>query len=188
MKKAGKLYKWLKLEKPYKFAMAGFWKSLHLFALALLLFSFHTHPYYVSVTEIEYKPATGELEIACKIFTDDLELALRQTFQEPVDLYNQSQQQKNERLLQQYFEKHLGVTGNNKPMKFSLLGSEIQEEACWSYLLIKNVPKLKSLTVFNNLLYHSRKDQINILHFRVKEKRQSHRLTYPDQTFTFRWD
>lgn len=188
MKMAGKLFKWLVPAQKGAIGTGGLRNILHLLVIGAMLLSFITHPYYVSVTEVEYKPGTGEIEIACKIFTDDLELALRQSFQEQVDLYNQGQKTKNERLLQQYFEKHLGVTGNNKPLKFSLLGSEIQEEACWSYLLIKNVPKLKSLTVFNDLLYHSRKDQINIIHFRVKEHRQSHRLAYPDHTYTYRWD
>ena len=158
-----------------------------LLLLSIFLWSFAAHPYYVSVTEVEYKPATGEIEIACKVFTDDLELALKESFLQQPDLYSKTQKEKNERFLLAYFEKHLSFSANKKQLKYAFVGSEIQEEACWSYLLIKNVPKLKSLTVFNDLLYHSRKDQINIIHFRVKEKRQSHRLTFPDHTYTFYW-
>jgi len=181
------LYKWLN-----EAGSVSFWGGpkpgkAHWFLLGVLFWSFAAHPYYVSVTEVEYKPATGEIEIACKIFTDDLELALKQSFQEQVDLYNPSQKERNERLLSTYLQKHLVLTGNNRKLPLVLVGSEIQEEAYWSYLLVKQVPRLKSLTVNNDLLYHARKDQINIIHFRVKEERRSHRLTYPDDTYTFTW-
>ncbi len=62
-----------------------------LMAIGLWLTAFSLHPYYMSVTEIEYKPAEKEVQVACKIFTDDLEEALKKEFAKKIDIVNPAQ-------------------------------------------------------------------------------------------------
>ncbi len=154
---------------------------------ALLLGSFVMHPYYVSVTEIEYKPADKEVQIAGKLFIDDLESALQNEFALKVAILNAADKKKNEDLLNRFFQKHLKISIDGKPAVFQLIGFDREEEAIWTYMVIKNVKQLKSATVINDLLYSQRQDQINIIHFINNGNRKSHRLTYPDIQFTFSW-
>ena len=155
--------------------------------IGFLLSAFALHPYYMSVTEIEYKPAEKELQIACKIFTDDLEEALKKEFAKKVDVVNPVQKKENEQLLQRYVQKHLKLQLDHKAVALELLGFEEEGEAIWIYLLVKNMAAFKSAVVFNDLLYNYRNEQINIIHFKNIGERKSYRLNYPDNQVTFNW-
>lgn len=176
------LYK--RRKRSTRFAVCGLWL---LAACSLWLTAFSLHPYYVSVTEIEYKPVEKEVQIAGKLFIDDLESALQKEFTTKVEILNAADKKKNEALLNTFFQKHLKISIDGKPAAFQLLGFDREEEAIWTYLVIKNVNRLKTATVFNDLLYAQRQDQINIIHFINNGNRKSHRLTYPDTQVTFSW-
>ncbi|WP_317127875.1 DUF6702 family protein [Lacibacter luteus] len=152
-----------------------------------MLSAFSLHPYYMSVTEIEYKPAEKEVQIACKIFTDDLEEALKREFNKKVDIVNAAQKKENEQLLQRYLQKHLKLQLDNKTLALEFFGFEEEGEAIWIYLLAKNVAAFKSANVFNDVLYSYREDQLNIIHFKNKNERKSYRLNYPNNQVVFNW-
>jgi hypothetical protein len=154
--------------------------------LSTVLFaSFKLHPYFLSVTEIEYQPQEKTIQIASKIFTDDFEDALRKEFNVKIEILSASEKKKNEALINMYFQKHLKLFVNGKQLQFELVGFEKQEEAIWTYLEVKNVSGFKSITVFNDLLYQYRQDQINIIHCKYNNDRKSYRLTYPDKEVSF---
>lgn len=155
--------------------------------IGFLLSAFSLHPYYMSVTEIEYKPAEKELQIACKVFTDDLEDALKKEFAKKVDIVNPAQKKENEQLLQRYLQKHLKLQLDNKAVALEFFGFEEEGEAIWIYMLAKNTAAFKSAVVFNDVLYSYRNEQINIIHFKNKGERKSFRLNYPDNQVTFSW-
>ena len=166
------------------FVVCGLWL---LAVCSLWLTAFSLHPYYVSVTEIEYKPAEKEVQIAGNLFIDDLEYALQKEFTTKVAILNAADKKKNEALLNSFFQKHLKISIDGRPATFQLIGFDREEEAIWTYMVIKNVTQLKTATVMNDLLYSQRQDQINIIHFINNGNRKSHRLTYPDTQFTFSW-
>lgn len=155
--------------------------------IGFLLSAFALHPYYMSVTEIEYKPVEKEVQVACKIFTDDLEDALRKEFTKKVDIVNPAQKKENEQLLQRYLQKHLKLQLDNKAVALEFFGFEEEGEAIWIYLLAKNAAAFKSAVVFNDVLYSYRNEQLNIIHFKNKGERKSYRLNYPDNQVTFNW-
>lgn len=184
MKMAGILYKRLSNSK----GMSFYRLVLILFLSATCLFTaFRLHPYYMSVTELEYQPAEKEVQIAAKIFIDDLEYALSQEYKQKVEILKEADKKKNEVLLTSFFQKHLKLTINGKPVNYTLIGFDREEEAIWSYLVVKDVSPFKTATVFTDLLYGFRQDQINILHFKNGTDRKSKRLTYPDKQVSFSW-
>lgn len=160
---------------------------LLLLVLAPALTGFRAHPYYVSVTELEYKAATRQLEIACKVFTDDLEDALLQATGKKVDLFNKARQAETEQLIATYLAQHLKIRTEGVERSWRFIGSEINADAIWCYLLAADVPPFQQATVMNEVLFLVRKDQVNILHFINQGKRQSYRLANPDHTQQFRW-
>lgn len=149
--------------------------------------SFVTHPYYMSVTELEYKSKEKEIQIACKIFTDDFEDALKQIYGQKIDLNNTGDAAKSKTIVADYLAKHLTLFINNRPLKLEFLGYEQEGETTWSYLAVKNVLPFKKVTVKNDVLYQYRKDQINIIHFTNNGNRKSYRISFPESNHEFIW-
>ncbi len=167
------------------------WSVVHrlslLFAFTLCLTAFSFHPYYMSVTEFEYKPAEKEVQVACKIFTDDLEEALKKEYKRKVDILNASAKKENEQLLNNYLQQHLRLKLDGKAADLKMIGFEQEGEAVWVYLVTNNTSAFKSAAVFNDILYSYREDQLNIIHFKNKAERKSHRFTFPNKEVTLSW-
>lgn len=153
----------------------------------LMLMAFSSHPYYMSVTEFEYKPVEKEMQVSCKIFTDDLEETLKNEYKRKVDVLNAASKKENEQLLNNYLQQHLRLKLDGKPAVLKMIGFEQEGEAIWIYLVTSNTPAFKSAVVFNDLLYSYREDQLNIIHFKNKGERKSHRFTFPNKEVTLSW-
>lgn len=181
---AGNLYK--RQQQTSRFSFYGL--GLILLGICMSgMAAFTLHPYYMSVTELDYKPAEKEIQISSRIFIDDLEYALAEEFKTKVEILKAADKTRNEGLLNLFFQKHLKISVEGKPVAFELIGFDREEEAIWTYLVIKNVKQFKKATVFTDLLYGFRQDQINIIHFKNNQDRLSHRFTFPDNQFTFSW-
>ena len=94
------------------------------------------HPFFVSVTEINHNAGDKNLEISCKIFTDDFEAALTKSTGSKVDLVNPRDSQLVEKQIGAYIKKHLIIKLDNKPVSLEFLGFERENEAVWSYLQV----------------------------------------------------
>jgi hypothetical protein len=189
MKMAAELYKRLRNGKPV--VDSGRWSVVHrlflLLTIGFWLTAFSLHPYYMSVTEFEYKPAEKEVQVACKIFTDDLEEALKKEYKRKVDILHTSAKKENEQLLNRYLQQHLRLQLDGKTAALQMIGFEQEGEAVWIYLVSNNAPAFKTANVFNDLLYSYREDQLNIIHFKNKGERKSHRFTFPDKEVAISW-
>jgi hypothetical protein len=163
------------------------YRLFFLSTIVLWLSAFSFHPYYMSVTEFEYKPAEKEVQVSCKIFTDDLEEALKKENKRKVDILNSAAKKENEQLLNSYLEQHLRLQLDGKPVVLKMIGFEQEGEAVWIYLVTTNTPAFKSAVVFNDLLYSYREDQLNIIHFKNKGERKSHRFTFPNKEVALSW-
>ena len=91
------------------------------------------HPIYVSVTEIEHNAREKNLEISCKIFTDDFETVLRQTYKTQVDLLQPKDKAAMNKLVSDYVQKHLLIMADGKRVPLHFLGYEQDEEGITSY-------------------------------------------------------
>jgi len=137
------------------------------------------HPFYVSVTEINYNKASRSLEIAFKAFTDDLETALKKKFQTPTDLLSLKDRELASRRLAEYIMSRLGIRINDKPVSLKFLGFEQEREAIWSYLEAEPAPEPGKIEIVNSILYDSFDQQIHLVHVMVDGKRKSAKLAYP---------
>ena len=152
--------------------------------LRLFLFlSSAVHPYYVSVTEIEYIPQKRELGVACKFFIDDIEEAIRDAGAGKTDLIK-GDKARNSRLLEDYLKNHLGLTADGKKIDLTFIGYELDQEAIWCFMEAGSINAFNRLNVRGDMLFELRKDQINLFHATVNGIRKSHRLTLPDRTFS----
>ncbi len=142
-----------------------------------------THPFYVSVTELEYNSKSGEIGIATRLFPDDLEETLRLFSNKKCDLTG-GEKEKNGEVLNAYFSRHMQVEVNGKRATMKFLGYEIEKESVWIYFSVQKVHAVKNITLSTDILYEYRPEQTNIVHLKLEEKRTSHRLNAPSTKVT----
>jgi hypothetical protein len=146
-----------------------------------------THPYYISVVEINHNEKDKTLEISCKIFTNDFETTLEKNYKTKVNLVKPKDKAAMDKLINDYIKKHLSFKTDGRSADFFYLGFEKEDEAIYSFFQIDNVPALKKIEITNSILHDFSDQQINIIHCMVAGKRQSTKLDYPDTqaSFTF---
>ncbi len=147
--------------------------------LSLIISNVSTHPIYVSVIEVEHNAKGKTLEISCKLFTDDLEKVLRTTYKIPVDLINPKDKPAMDRLINDYVQKHFKVSADNRLLALKYLGFEQVEEGIYSYFEAENIAAVKNITIFNDLLYEYKQEQMGLLHITVNGTRKSTKLVNP---------
>lgn len=143
------------------------------------------HPFYVSVTEISHNRQSQSLEITCKIFADDLEDILKKNYKTTVNLTAAAQQEQNDRLVNDYFTRHLALAADGRPVKLSFVGFEKDSESAYCYFEVPGIASLKKLDVSISILQDLTPEQINIMHVTVNGNRKSYKLNYPHKEASF---
>ncbi|WP_242922852.1 DUF6702 family protein [Pontibacter liquoris] len=162
------------------------YKSLVLSLLLVLLgtgASF-AHNYHTSITDIKYNPRTQSLEVAVKVFTDDLENAISRRTKQEVH-YSKSEKLKQD--LTAYLHSTLVfAVDKSAPLKYTLLGSEEEDNAVWLYVEVPvKQAALPRLHVKNTVLMETFPDQMNIVNVSYKGKTESALLQQDEQEKTF---
>lgn len=172
------LYKWL-----FTFFVAGIISTTTIHSNK----NVPVHPFFISVTEISHNAADKNIEISCKIFTDDLETALAKSNGTKIDLSNPGNKQAAEKQITAYLKKHLVIKLDSKAVALEFVGFERENEAIWSYLQVPNTVSPKKIEIMNDLLYEAFSEQINLMHVSVGGNRKSIKLNYPDATASFQF-
>jgi hypothetical protein len=152
-------------------------QTLKSFAFAGILFvflSFSTvHPFYVSITDMYYKKDESAIQIAQRIFWDDLEVALAGSFGVQVDFLANKPEGKLDDMIEQYLLKHNSVVIDGHRQNIEYLGYEIEDDVAWFYMIAKNVSKPRSVRLRNSVLTDFFPDQKNIINFYLGDKPKS---------------
>ncbi len=143
------------------------------------------HPIFVSVTEIEHNAKDKTLEISCKVFTDDFEKTLRQTYKTYVDLLKPKDKIAMNKLVADYVQKHLLIKVDGKAATLQFLGYEQDEEGIVSYYQVNNIATVKKLDITDNILFEYKKEQLSIIHTTVNGNRKSTKLVNPEDKASF---
>ena len=153
----------------------------YLLVAALHLF----HPFFVSLTDINFNGNTKELEISVRIFTDDFENTLAKYHKDKVDILHPADQQKMDGYVNGYIQKHLQFVVNDSLVQMKFVGYEEQAESIWTYFEVAGVDDVKKIKVFNDLLHDYSNKQINMLQIKVNKNEQNYKLDYPRNTVSF---
>jgi len=152
----------------------------------VLAFVGFLHPFFVSMTDMNYNAKDKELEVSVRIFTDDLENSIRKYHPGiKVDVIHPANQQQMNQFVNEYIQKHLQLNINGSLVQMAFAGYEQQSESIWSYFEVKNVGTIKKLDVTNNILHDYNTNQINMLHVMVGSNEQNYKLDYPDKSTSF---
>lgn len=128
------------------------------------------HPFFISLTEVRYNAGSKKMELAQKIFWDDLEVALSKEAGVTVDFLKPKDKAKLESQVKAYLLKHTQVWVNGKLVPLTYVGYEVEDDAAWFYLesTATNLPK--TVEVQNTLLLRDFDGQQNIVHVYVNSK------------------
>lgn len=152
--------------------------------LLLVVLSFK-HPFYVSVTEVEYSSKTKEVGISVKVFPDDLEESLRKFNGKKYDVV-QGDKKMIGPVLDKYIKQHMRILLNGTAKSYQWMGYEIDKESVWMYFSITNQPGVRSIEVQSDLMYAYKQEQTNIIHIKLDDKRESFRLMSPEMSAILR--
>lgn len=141
----------------------------------------------MGVTEIKYDQAEKVCHVSVKLFTNDLEDALRKTSGKQVDVLNPKNKAELDTMLSHYIKDRLQIAINAKNVTLSYIGHEKEEEALWTYFEIKKITSPKKIVVTDKLLYDYLPQQTNIVHAEINGLRKSSKVTNPDNFLEFTW-
>ena len=144
-----------------------------------------THPFFVSVTEINHNAKEAQLEITSKMFADDFENTLKSEYKTNIDVSNPKDIKQLEKMMNDYLQKHLQLKINGRAVIMRFLGFEKENEAVWCYMQVDNVAQVKKLEIMNDLLYELNNTQMSIMHAVVAGIRKSTKLIFPDKNVSF---
>ncbi len=125
------------------------------------------HPFFLSLTEVRYNENSQKLEIAQKIFWDDLEVSLAKYHKTSIDILNPSDKKVLDKQIKEYLLTHNKIWVNDSPVTLNLLGYEVEEEAIWFYLESDPTQFENSIKVENTVLLSDHDSQQNIVHVYV---------------------
>jgi len=139
------------------------------------------HPLHVSTSDISYNAKDNKLEVTCRIFTDDFELALQKQFNTKVDLQKPEMHNAMDVLVKNYLNAHLQLKTGNAAIPLNYLGFEVDHEAINIYLESAKIASPKIIEAEVSLLHNIFDDQINIVHMTVNGVRKSGKVIFPDK-------
>jgi len=144
------------------------------------------HPIYVSITEVDYVSKKQEIQVALKIFTDDLEAAIRKEGKE-VNLDTPKEIKNSNSYIKNYIDKHFKVNINHREdLQINYAGKEYIDDATWVYYSYKTSKKVKSITIQNTVIFDIHDSQKNLTHLRKDKKLVNSKYFTKKQTvFTF---
>ena len=135
--------------------------------------SFTTHKFYVSITKIEYAEEKETLQIITKLFIDDIEDVLQARYDKSLIMGGESEPEAVGAYLEQYVLQKLEIEVNGAPVKFHYLGHEYENDVVKTFIEVKGVNELNSISVQNKMLFELFEEQQNIVHIKRYKKRKS---------------
>ncbi len=131
------------------------------------------HKYYASLAQIDYNQDTRSLEIAVRMFADDLELALRKANKRKVSLEKDADAKD---LILRYLQEHLEIqngdqatAGETKKLRF--VGMEAQVDSMWVYVECPLPEGVRNLRVRDTLFFELYAEQLNTAIVKVGERK-----------------
>ena len=145
------------------------------------------HPLHISVTEIALDPKERELEITLRVFTDDLELAIREMKNDQALNLLKPVNSTIDKLAWEYLQSKLKISTDRAPRTIKYLGHEMDDDVLIFYIQVEPIENFETLSITNSVLTELYDDQANLVNVTVKEQTKSLRLirNNPSGTVSF---
>jgi hypothetical protein len=145
--------------------MRKFSKILFFIALFIVVSAMSYHRFYTAIYQINFVPQKKMIQITTRIFVDDLNDALKNKYNKTTYLGAEKETSEDVALMKKYLSDKFKLSVNGKFQAMNYLSNELEDNVIICYLNIKDVTKLKSLTVENSILTEIHSEQQNIIQF-----------------------
>ncbi len=152
----------------------------------LSLFSSFSHPLHVSLTSIEYSSNTKMLNIAVKMNTEDLELAIGHNYGIMLNLNKENELKDYDKYINNYFIKALQIIMNDSDkLQLTLNRKETEEGSTWLFfdLPYKELPA--KITIKNALLLDVIMEQTNMVILTHNGKETGFKLNFNNREINY---
>jgi hypothetical protein len=141
--------------------------AIGLMWISPILFPDGEHAYYVGLTDIAYNAETTTLEIAVKVFTDDLELAIQGHSGVLCHLGTQKEVANADSLINAYVRVHLSVNTDQQPqLKCHPIGRETELDVTWLYIESEPTKPFTRLLVSNDMFMELYDAQVHVVKYK----------------------
>ncbi len=164
------------------------WKKLRLGLLLVGIFTAFiafAHPFYVSISSVDFNPSKKRIEVSCRLFYDDLEVALKNQLGQHIDVIHPKNKAAADSAISKYIRQNFKININNHLRNLQYVGYEIEEDVAWCYFEVSDVNSISKLDIVNQLLFQDFKNQSNIMHIKVNNVKKSTKLDNPKRTASF---
>ena len=133
--------------------------------LLLPLLALTRHTYHSSILELRLNPQKQQVELALKVFTDDLESALSQGRPQRLSLQDPRAQALAEAYLREHLALALPAAGRQPqaPLALQFVGMQPEKDAYWLYAKARLPRTTTTLWLRNTVLLDLFSDQMNIV-------------------------
>jgi hypothetical protein len=145
--------------------------SIFLSSVLILL-----HPLHISVTEITLDEKEKELEIMLRIFTDDLELAIRNAKNDPELSLLKPANSTTDKLAWEYLQPRFKLMADGKIQAVKYLGHETDEDVLIFYIQVQPIKEFTTIEITNSIITEFYDDQSNLINVTVDDETKSLRL------------
>jgi len=123
------------------------------------------HRFYTAIYQIDFVPQKKMIQITTRIFADDLNDALTKKFHRTTFLGTEKETIADIDLMKKYLSEKFKFTVNGKLQSMNFLSNEFEDNVIICYYNIKEIAKLKSLSIENSILTEVHPEQQNIIQF-----------------------
>tara|TARA_B110000503_G_scaffold141260_1_gene234219 strand:+ start:2166 stop:2585 length:420 start_codon:yes stop_codon:yes gene_type:complete len=124
----------------------------------------------MSITDMEYNPATKSLQISMKLFVDDLELALGKEQEVKCFLGTKKEHSRSNEFIKTYVNTHFFIEQTKGSLPVTFIGKEVDKDYAWIYLEVKNFKVKDETLLTNSMLFDYFTEQTNKINYKKEEE------------------
>lgn len=147
--------------------MKNFRPLIWLFIIPLLAFGMHKH--YISLTKIDFIEEKKTVQITMKFFLDDIEQALENRLEQPMELATKEEHKMANKFLESYLRQKFKIWINSKEQNYSYLGKEYENNEVFFYVEVENIEEINSIEVENSMLFETFPEQQNYVKLNLND-------------------
>jgi hypothetical protein len=145
--------------------------------ILLLCSAFAVHKFYMGIYQVEYAPAKKRVQIAMRLFVDDCNTVLYQSYGKQTKLGDVHESPTDMQWMNTYIQSHFKVVLNGKPYPIHFKRKELENNVLVCYYTCDEVSKLNRVVIENTLFTDVFPDQQNMIQAQLFGKKQSALLT-----------
>ena len=131
------------------------------------------HDFHVSVMRVDHNAGAQTLEVAVKLFIDDVETSVVLLGGPELKLGSAKEHPESDDFIFQYLNNRLAFSVDGEEKSLSYVGKEAEIDVLWCYFEVTDVPQVKELSLRNQLLLEQFEDQSNLVHIHVGGEQKS---------------